>query len=160
VGSGKEKAMGESRHALLQGLGALVGEWATEATHPAYPSSVVHGHSAFEFLEGKKFLILRARSDHPDFPDSISIIGDTEGLRMHYFDSRGVHRLYEVSVSEDAWELSHDAPGFSQRFTGQFEEAGDRISGCGNCRAIPRTGKTTWKSPIGEPPRTKFGSQR
>ncbi len=26
--------MGESRHALLQGLGALVGEWATEATHP------------------------------------------------------------------------------------------------------------------------------
>jgi len=121
--------MGESRHALLQGLGALVGEWASEATHPAYPSSVVHGHSAFEFLEGKKFLILRARSDHPDFPDSISIIGDTEGLRMHYFDSRGVDRLYEVSVSEDAWELSRDAPGFSQRFTGQFEEAGDRISG-------------------------------
>ena len=52
--------MGESRHALLQGLGALVGEWASEATHPAYPSSVVHGHSAFEFLEGKKFLFLRA----------------------------------------------------------------------------------------------------
>ena len=60
MGSGKEKAMGESRHALLQGLGALVGEWASEATHPAYPSSVVHGHSAFEFLEGKKFLFLRA----------------------------------------------------------------------------------------------------
>lgn len=121
--------MGEARHASLHSLSALVGEWATEATHPVYPSTVVHGHSAFEWLEGEKFMIVRARSDHPDFPDSISIIGDTEGLRMHYFDSRGVNRVYEVGVSEDAWELSRDAPGFSQHFTGRFEEGGDRISG-------------------------------
>lgn len=121
--------MGESRRSSLQGLNALAGEWTTEATHPTSPSTVVRGHSAFEWLEGEKFLIVRARSDHPDFPDSISIIGDTEGPRMHYFDSRGVHRVYEVSVSEDALELSRDAPGFSQRFTGNFEEGGDRISG-------------------------------
>ncbi len=121
--------MDDSRSASLQGLDALVGEWMTEASHPAFPSAVVCGRSAFEWLEGKKFLIVRASSDHPDFPDSISVIGDTAGLRMHYFDSRGVHRVYEARVSEDALELSRDAPGFAQRFTGNFEEGGDRISG-------------------------------
>ena len=121
--------MGDSSRALLQGLNAIVGEWTTEATQPLYPSTVVEGHSRFEWLEGEKFLIARARSDHPDFPDSISIIGDTEGLRMHYFDSRGVHRVYKVSVSDEAWEFSRDAPGFSQRFSGKFEDGGDRFTG-------------------------------
>jgi hypothetical protein len=135
--------MAEAKEPSLQGLNALVGEWDTEATHPMLPATVVHGHSLFEWLEGEKFLIVRARLDHPDFPDSISIIGNTgidrvgesggeartDGLRMHYYDSRGVHRIYEVSVSEKAWEFSRDAPGFSQRFTGTFEEEGNRISG-------------------------------
>ena len=121
--------MNDPSRAALQGLDTLVGEWTTEATHPALPSTVVHGHSSFEWLEGAKFLVVRAHSDHPDFPDSISVIGDTEGLRMHYFDSRGVHRVYEVGVSEDALEFSRDAPGFAQRFTGNFEEGGSRISG-------------------------------
>jgi hypothetical protein len=115
--------------ASLQGLDALVGEWTTDATHPMYPSTAVHGHSTFELLQGEKFLIVRARSDHADFPDSISIIGDTEGLRMYYFDSRGVHRVYEVSVSDEALEISRDAPGFSQRFTGTFEDGGNTIRG-------------------------------
>ena len=114
---------------MLRALDALVGEWTTEASHPAFPSTVVHGHTSFEWLGGERFLIVRARSDHPEFPDSISVIGDTDGLRMHYFDSRGVHRLYEVSASEDTLEFSRDAPGFAQRFIGNFEEGGHRISG-------------------------------
>ncbi len=121
--------MDDSSHASLEGLNALVGEWTTEAIHPAYPSTVVRGLSVFEWLGGKKFLIVRAESDHPDFPDSISVIGDTDGLHMHYFDSRGVHRVYEADVSEDALEFSRDAPGFAQRFTGNFEDGGDKISG-------------------------------
>jgi hypothetical protein len=76
----------------------LVGEWTTEATHPAFRDTVVHGHAAFEWLEGRQFLINRARNEHPDFPDSISIIGPAdEGIAMHYFDSRGVHRIYMTS---------------------------------------------------------------
>ena len=121
--------MDDSSHASLQRLNALVGEWTTEAIHPAYPSTVVRGLSVFEWLEGKKFLIMRAESDHPDFPDSISVMGDTDGLHMHYFDSRGVHRVYDADVSEGALEFSRDAPGFAQRFTGNFEDGGDRISG-------------------------------
>jgi hypothetical protein len=109
---------------------ALVGEWTTEATHPAYPSTVVRGHAAFEWLEGEQFLIQRSRADHPDFPDSIAIIGaSTEGLSMYYFDSRGVHRVYEVSLSEGVLRFWRDAPGFSQRFTGTFDDDGNTISG-------------------------------
>src|SRR6202011_6076256 len=77
--------------------------------------TVVHGTASVEWLEGERFLIFRARSDHPDFPDSVSIIGETDGLRMHYFDSRGVHRVLEMSVTEDGWEIARDAPEFSQR---------------------------------------------
>jgi hypothetical protein len=41
------------------------------------PGLKVHGHAVFEWLDGEKFLIVRAQSDHPDFPNSISIIADT-----------------------------------------------------------------------------------
>jgi len=130
-----------------QPLNRLVGYWTTEATHPAVPGIVVHGTAIIEWLEGEQFLIHRARTDHPDFPDSISIIGSTESdrvenllrsdpttadkpqLRMHYFDSRGVFRVYEVRIDDESWRLSRDAPGFSQRFTGTFNQNGDTIVG-------------------------------
>lgn len=42
--------------------------WATEATHPALPGVIVHGTAVIEWLEGQRFLIHRARTDHPEFP--------------------------------------------------------------------------------------------
>jgi len=61
----------------LEPLNRLVGTWNTEATHPAVPG-IVHGAVTVEWLEGERFLIHRARTDHPDFPDSISIVGFTD----------------------------------------------------------------------------------
>ena len=131
----------------LDQLSRLVGQWTTEATHPALPGFVAHGTAAIEWLEGERFLVHRARTDHPDFPDSISILGvtdrdrvenattddpmvDTESrLSMHYFDQRGVFRVYDVAIDDQAWQLSRDAPGFSQRFTGSFADHGDTIAG-------------------------------
>jgi hypothetical protein len=130
----------------LDRLGRLVGGWTTEATHPAMPGVVVHGTVDFEWLEGERFLIHRARTDHPDFPDSISIIGFTDEDRvdpgahepaaangsrvtMHYFDSRGVFRVYDMSIDDDEWRIWRDAPGFSQRFTGTVADGGDTIAG-------------------------------
>jgi hypothetical protein len=114
----------------LSGFDAFVGTWTTEATHPAVPDTVVHGEAVFEWLEGGRFLINRARNDHPDFPDSISVIGLVdERIAMHYFDSRGVHRVYETSVSGGLWHISRDAAGFSQRFTGTIADDGNTISG-------------------------------
>jgi hypothetical protein len=116
----------------LESLGGrLVGVWTTEATHPAVPGTIVTGTADVEWLEGERFLVFRAHNDHPDFPDSISILGDTDGLEWHYFDSRGVHRIYELGVTDDAWVISRDAAGrdaqaFSQRLTVTFED-GDGV---------------------------------
>jgi hypothetical protein len=127
----------------LQSLGRrLVGRWTTEATHPAVPGTVISGSSQVEWLEGERFLIYRTQNDHPDFPDAISIIGDTDGLHMHYFDSRGVNRLFELTVADDGWAIamgrdsdagsfaSSDAP-FSQRLTYIFEDADQTMSAKG-----------------------------
>jgi hypothetical protein len=145
----------------LAALDGLVGVWATEATHPATPGIVVRGTVTIEWLEGERFQIHRARTDHPDFPDAISIVGDfgkdrveppakvaqerdeDASLGMHYFDSRGVFRVYEVSVDERAWHYWREAPGFSQRFTGTFEDGGDTIVGMSQ---LDRDG--TWKDDL------------
>jgi len=128
-------------------LAALVGKWDTEGTHPALPGVTVRGSVTVEWLEGERFLIHRARVDHPDFPDSLSIIGFTdqdrvaEGqgevsaseatgpLTLHYYDSRGVFRAYQSSIDRQAWRFWREVPGFSQRFTGTFAEGGDVIVG-------------------------------
>jgi hypothetical protein len=119
----------------LERLGQrLVGEWVTKATHPEVPGTTVSGVAEVQWLEGERFLVFRARNDHPDFPDSISIIGDTDGLRWHYFDSRGVHRIYEMHVTDEGWEIARDAagrdaPAFSQRLTVTFEDDDNTMAG-------------------------------
>ena len=129
-------------------LTRLLGVWTTEATHPAMPGVIVHGTAEVEWLEGRQFLIHRARSDKPEFPDSISIIGhmdrgraddgapaspagagDEQPLSMHYFDSRGVFRVYQASMDANTWKLWRDDPGFSQRFVGTLTDGGDTILG-------------------------------
>ena len=127
----------------LQRLGKrLVGTWATEATHPALPGAFIRGSSEVGWLDGERFLIYRSTYDHPDIPNATSILGDTDGLHMHYFDSRGVHRIYGVTVTDDGWEMgmSRDASAvsfaaghapFSQRMTFTFEDGDRTISGRG-----------------------------
>ena len=114
----------------LAQLNALVGAWTIEARHPAFPSTVVGGEAHFEWLEGERFLLQRSRTDHPEFPDSLIVFGaEADELSMHYFDSRGVHRVYGVSFVDGVWRMWRHAPGFSQRFTGTFGDEGDTIDG-------------------------------
>lgn len=120
----------------------LVGRWTCQGTHPALPGTVVHGSAEIDWLEGERFLIWRARVDHPDFPDSISILGDMGGLRWHYYDSRGVYRVMELTVTEDGLqtmmsrsssERAYASPdaAFSQRMTFTLEDADQKLSGKG-----------------------------
>jgi hypothetical protein len=115
----------------LERLGQrLVGAWTTEATHPAVPETTVSGTAEMQWLEGERFLVFRAHNDHPDFPDSISILGDVDGLQWLYFDSRGVHRILELRVTDAGWKISRDAAGrdgqaFSQRLTVTFGDDDD-----------------------------------
>ena len=119
----------------LKRLEALVGEWTTERRHPYSPPN---GRSRFEWLKkGDKggFLVQHDEVAHPDFPNSITIIGlDTsneaapDAFTRHYFASRGVERVYAMSLSNGVWKLWRDAPGFSQRFTGTFSADGYTIT--------------------------------
>jgi hypothetical protein len=55
-------------------------------------------------------------------------------LRTHYFDSRGVFRVYETKVDDESWQWWRDAAGFSQRFTGRFADGGETIVGTSQLR--------------------------
>ena len=88
--------------------------------------------TTFEWLAGKTFLIQRWEVDQPDAPDGIAVIGwdDERGtLLQHYFDSRGVARVYEMTVVGRVWTLQRLVPGFCQRFTATFDDDGDAIRG-------------------------------
>lgn len=128
----------------LEQLDQLVGTWALESTHPAFPGVVVRGNAEVAWFEGNRFLTHRARMEHPDFPNSISIIGDmgsdridevrsggaqTGAWSMHYYDSRGVFRVYQVSMDAGVWRIWRTAPEFSQRFTGTVAHEGKTIVG-------------------------------
>ena len=83
----------------------LVGRWTSEATPPMVPGTTITGSSEFEWLDGERFLIYRTHYDHPQFPDAIAILGGAEELRMHYFDARGVQRLFELTVTDEGWTI-------------------------------------------------------
>ena len=53
---------------------ALIGTWATEATHPAIDATVT-GRTTFEWLTGDQYVIERSSNEHEQFPDAISVIG-------------------------------------------------------------------------------------
>jgi hypothetical protein len=119
-------------------LAALAGEWEIEATHQALPGDIIYGRATFEWLEGDFILIWHTHYDHPDIPDSIAIMScdDTGDLRnpsggcaLHYFDQRGITRLYNLSAEVGVWRFWRDAPGFSQRFVGTFSPDGRTIDG-------------------------------
>jgi nitroimidazol reductase NimA-like FMN-containing flavoprotein (pyridoxamine 5'-phosphate oxidase superfamily) len=110
----------------------FIGRWATEAVHPLLPGDVIRGYAAFEWLDGREFVIQRWHYDHPQIPDAIAITGVTDGqLSMHYFDYRGVYRVYAVSLEESRWRCWLDAPEFSQRFACTLSDDGDTIAGRG-----------------------------
>lgn len=113
----------------LRPLQPLIGRWSTAATHPMFPGVVVTGEVDVEWLEGGRFLLHRSRTDHPDFPDAIAIVGrigsdradddDAGPLRLSYFDSRGVAGVYDVDVDDGVWCYVREG-SFPQRFEGHF----------------------------------------
>lgn len=110
----------------------LVGRWTSEGSHPLLPGDEITGRATFEWLDGHKFLIWRSHYDHPQVPDAISVIGWIDDrLLMHYFDYRGIHRVYEVAVEGDQWRYWRDDPGFLQSFVARFGDDGHTMSGQG-----------------------------
>src|SRR5687767_2202974 len=111
----------------LNALEPLVGEWKMAAVFKDMPPADVDARVSFEWLVGEAFLIERWEVPIPEAPDGIAIIGpdpENEGNYLqHYFDSRGVARVYKMSFQDRVWKLWRDKPDFSpldfsQRFTG------------------------------------------
>jgi hypothetical protein len=128
------EAQQAARDAALQRLDAFVGEWVMEARFPGGQGGT--GRAVFEWALGRQFLICRTEVPGGP-PDGLMVMGYDPGrlpYRQHYFDSRGVARLYAMDLSDGVWTLLRDAPDFTpldfaQRFTGTFSADGGRIDG-------------------------------
>ena len=112
----------------MEALEPLIGEWTTEVRHPDI--GVVHGRMSVEWLDGGGYLVQRSSTEDTRFPRGICLIGPTEAgdrIVQHYFDSRGVARVYETSLENGVWLTWRDDPEMSQRFTGRFTDDGSAI---------------------------------
>jgi hypothetical protein len=120
----------------IDDLDIFVGVWKMAASLDPETSEPTPAETSFEWLDGRQFLIQRWHVDHPDAPDGIAVIGygnDRATYLQHYFDSRGVERVYEMGFADRVWKLSRTSPELSQRFTGAFDETGDTITGDWEC---------------------------
>jgi hypothetical protein len=128
------ETMNSATNPFIEQLSPFVGEWDTEITSMSFhsdPSAVVRGHTSFQWLEGGAFLLQHSAVPDTEFPRSIAVIGpdDAAGTYyMLYFDSRGVSRIYRMTLSGGIWTLWRDFPGFSQRFNGTFSDDNKTIT--------------------------------
>ena len=115
----------------LEALAVLVGEWTIEIVLPGDPGNVVRGRATYAWLEGGAFLVQRSEVDWGGPSGSVAVIGRDDGAEtftMLYFDSRGVSRIYELSLGDGILQMWRTSPGFSQRFIGTIGDGGDTIA--------------------------------
>lgn len=116
----------------LKFLNALAGEWNMRISDPSDPAAVVYGQTSFKWLPGEYFMVQNWDFEGIDFPSGIAIHGwsaITRNFTMHYYDSRGIARIYEMSLDDSVWKIWRVMPGFSQRFKGTFADNGNTILG-------------------------------
>ncbi len=93
---------------------------------------VVHGTTTFEWFDDGAYLIQRAAMDNSVVPRGVMVIGPALGrgrVVQHYFDSRGVARIYEVSFDDGVLRLWRDDEDFAQRYSGRLSADGTTIEG-------------------------------
>ena len=125
------------RTALHERLAPFVGEWSIEAAFPGAEPNDVRGHMTFAWTLQGAFLEQRSSVPHPAAPDGLSLIGadhGSDGFTQHYFDSRGVARVYAMTFRDGVWTLLRDKPDFTplsfhQRYVGEFRDDGNTIEG-------------------------------
>ena len=118
-------------------LERLIGQWTMEIDFPGLDPIESGAIVTFEWSPGGWFLVERWEIPVPEFPNGTAVIGWDEGRQMvlqHYFDSRGVARVYEMSVTDRVWTLTRSEPDFSpldfaQRYIGEFSDDGRTITG-------------------------------
>jgi hypothetical protein len=114
----------------LRRLEPLVGTWRMDASF----AGAGPGTARFEWVLDRRFLI--EWSEAPGAPDGIAIVGlDPDGgYVQHYFDSRGIARVYAMTFGDGTWTLLRDRAdftplGFARRFTANVDEDAGTIHG-------------------------------
>lgn len=122
-------------------LGRLIGAWTFEASSPR-GRFLGRGRTTFEWIEDGRFV--RQHADDEPSPETVpewaehspmpvtTIIGfdDSTGEQSSlYTDARGVFRIYRMRLTDGAWTMWRDAPGFNQRFNAAIADGGDTIRG-------------------------------
>ena len=121
----------------IEELAPFVGTWRLETDLPVPEGVDVTATSEFAWLLDGAFLLQTSEVSIPGAPNTHSVIAvSVEGDRytQHYFDSRGVVRIYEMAFDGSLWRLVRDKPDFTplefkQRFIGTFEDSGQTIRG-------------------------------
>ncbi len=117
----------------------LIGEWHGGGAIPSEPPLAVSVEATIERLGA--LILFRTVGEPAEMPDTVSIIGgapDSQPQPMHYFDSRGVKRLFMTDIDGSTWTIwrapgedwnGPDGPGFNQRFIGEISADGQTIEG-------------------------------
>ena len=133
--------MTRSKYPENERLEPLIGQWSMAMVMPGEetPGELpdVGARVTFEWMGEKAFVLQRWTVPIPGAPDGLAVIGWDERrgtFLQHYFDERGVARVYEMSFDIGLWKLERRKKDFSsfefsQRFTGTFTDDGKRIEG-------------------------------
>ena len=97
-------------------LDRLLGSWEFTMQHTAM-SEPVTGRQRYErALEGA-FVLQHWTYNHPDFPDAIALLSND---RYHYFDVRGIVRVFDLEIDDVGWSIVRLDEDFSQRCRARF----------------------------------------
>jgi len=118
----------------LADLRPLVGSWRMELYDAAFlpdPETQVTGSAEIDWIEDGAALRLRqGDSERPSA--AVWIVGRDQsesGYSVLYADSRGVSRVYHMSLEGSHWQMWRANPEFSQRFEAQLDPDAGAIRG-------------------------------
>jgi hypothetical protein len=136
----RQKRRGQ--HSLDEGAGMnaldqLVGSWEFTMHHSAM-SEPITGRQRYEWVLDGAFVLMHWTYDHPDFPDAMALISQE---RYHYFDVRGIVRIFDLELSDDGWSMINLDKDFSQRASARFTNP-DLIEGSGE---VSRDAGASWQ---------------
>jgi hypothetical protein len=119
----------------------LIGEWSLAMVpvgeEPPDPLPDVGARASFAWMGDGAFVVQRWTVPVPEAPNGLAVIGWNAGrgaCLQHYFDDRGVARVYEIDLADGVWTMARTQPDlmpldFGQRFTGILSADRNRIDG-------------------------------
>jgi hypothetical protein len=125
----------ELTNPTLSALRFMVGAWDMAITEAAFLPSlqdVVRTNVAFTPIESGALLAMRHGGDASSPPAATWVIGRDDAGETYtvlYGDTRGVSRVYLMSLKVDTWRIWRDNPDFSQRFEATVSPDLDLMTG-------------------------------